>query len=376
MLTPVILLRSTRLVASGLLAAAVLLAAAGCGDPVARDLAEDGLHVDDLAAGDGLVAGPGDHLRIRHTTWIWRDGETTREVATSGGDPESFVLGRGEVMPGWDTGLLGLREGGTRRLILGPEMIGDDHRPRGLAADDILCSEIELVGLDRIETVELAEGAGRRVDRGDYVTIHYEGWLFRDGEKGEQFVSSREQGEPVGVMIGAGMVNRGLDQGLEGMRIGGKRRVVVPPALAYGDAGRGDVPPGATLVYEVQAVSGPEVTVEVLQEGDGPPAGPRDRIRIHLTGWVAAPDGSKAARFQDSRERGAPLDVILGDFKIQPGLEVGLRGMRPGEVRRLHVPAPMAFGARGYHRADRTLVPPDTDVIYEAELLAAPQTVR
>lgn len=356
---------------------AVLVLTAGCGDPVARDLAEDGLHVEDVTTGEGLVASPGDHLRVRYSTWVWRDGETVREVDASGEEPLGFILGRGEVMPGWDTGLLGLQPGGVRRLIMGPEMIGHEHRPRALAADDVLLSEVTLVDLARIQVQELAAGAGRRLDRGDYVTIHYEGWQYRDGEKAEPFLSSREDGgEPVGVMIGAGMVNPGLDQGLEGMRVGGRRQVIVPPSLAYGDEGRGDVPPGATLLYEVEAVSGPEVQVEVVREGDGQPAGPGQRVQIHLAGWVADAEGGKGAQFQDSRDLGSPLNIILGSFKIQPGLELGLRGMRPGEIRRLQVPAAMAFGRRGYHRADRTLVPPDTDVIYEVELLAEPQTTR
>ncbi len=370
--------RSARPLSAGLLALSLALALLiGCGDPVARDLAEDGLHVEDVTAGEGPVAAPGDHLRVRHTTWIWRDGETTREVAGSGEEPLGFILGRGEVMPGWDTGLLGLQAGGVRRLIMAPEMIGREHRPRGLAADDVLLSEVVLEEIARIQVRELEAGGGRRVDRGDYVTIHYEGWQFRDGEKADRFLSSREDGgEPVGVMIGAGMVNPGLDQGLEGMRIGGRRQVIVPPALAYGDRGRGDVPPGATLLYEVQAVSGPQVAVEVVREGEGEAVGSGQRVQIHLAGWVAESDGSKGAQFQDSRDLGSPLNIILGSFKIQPGLELGLRGMRPGEIRRLQIPATMAFGRRGYHRADRTLVPPDTDVIYEVELLASPQTTR
>jgi len=342
---------------------------AGCGDPVERALERDGLHVADLEVGQGIAAEPGDYLRVRYTTWAYRDGERGREIATSGEEPLGFLLGEGEVLPGWDTGLLGIQSGGKRRLVIAPDLVGE-QRPRGVAADEALWSEITLVELARVQVRDLVEGTGRTVSQGDYLAIHYEGWQYEDGQKGERFVSSRLDGDPVGVVIGAGMVNRGLERGLDGMRIGGRRQVIVPPAMAYGKLGRGPVPPDATLLYEVEAVAGPQVAVEVVREGEGEPVGERGRVRIHLAGWVAEPDGTKGEQFQDSRTMGPALTIILGAYKIQPGLELGMRGMRPGEIRRLHVPADMAFGSRGYHRADRTLVPPDTDVIYEVELLA------
>jgi FKBP-type peptidyl-prolyl cis-trans isomerase FkpA len=83
--------------------------------------------------------------------------------------------------------------------------------------------------------------------------VHYTGWLFEDGELGEQFDSSKDRGDPFSFRLGAGMVIQGWDEGVVGMQVGGQRRLVIPAALAYGDRGAGNViPPGATLIFDVE----------------------------------------------------------------------------------------------------------------------------
>ena len=242
-------------------------------------------------------------------------------------------------------------------------------RPRSVTEENVLWCEVSLLTVSRVEVTDLEIGTGEALREGDYGTIHYTGWHYEDGAKADQFITSREDDMATGVMLGAGLVNRGLELGLDGMRVGGKRQVIVPPELAYGKTGRDAVKPDATLIYEVELVARLEVVSEILREGTGEVVGPGRRIRIHLEGWIQQPDGSKGEQFQDSRSMKMPIVLILGHFKIQPGLELGIRGMKPGELRRLEVPSDMAFGPSGWYRADRTMVPPDTDVIYEVELL-------
>lgn len=99
---------------------------------------------------------------------------------------------------------------------------------------------------------DLAAGDGDKAEAGKQVTVHYTGWLT-DGSK---FDSSRDRGEPITIPLGAGQVIPGMDEGLKGMKIGGHRRLVIPPNLAYGDQGAGDViPPNATLVFNVQLLA-------------------------------------------------------------------------------------------------------------------------
>lgn len=102
----------------------------------------------------------------------------------------------------------------------------------------------------------LKNGYGRAAQAGDYVEVHYTGWLYddqRDGNRGDKFDSSVDRGEKFHFMLGAGQVIQGWDQGVAGMLIGEKRVLTLAPEMGYGDRGAGDaIPPGATLVFEVE----------------------------------------------------------------------------------------------------------------------------
>jgi FKBP-type peptidyl-prolyl cis-trans isomerase FkpA len=97
---------------------------------------------------------------------------------------------------------------------------------------------------------ELLVGSGRVAEPGNMVAVHYTGWLT-DGSK---FDSSRDGGGVLTFTLGRGQVIAGWDEGLEGMKVGGRRKLVIPPQLGYGDAGAGGglIPPGATLVFDVE----------------------------------------------------------------------------------------------------------------------------
>ena len=95
-------------------------------------------------------------------------------------------------------------------------------------------------------------GTGAQAQRGNRVSVHYTGWLYTDGVTGAKFDSSKDRGEPFQFSLGGGQVIRGWDEGVAGMKIGGTRRLVIPPDLGYGTRGAGGViPPNATLLFEV-----------------------------------------------------------------------------------------------------------------------------
>ncbi len=94
-------------------------------------------------------------------------------------------------------------------------------------------------------------GEGALADSGRAIQVHYDGWFVNN----QLFDSSVLRGVPIFFILGSGQVIKGWDEGLEGMRVGGERQLIIPPNLAYGPAGRGAIPPNATLVFEVVIMS-------------------------------------------------------------------------------------------------------------------------
>lgn len=96
-------------------------------------------------------------------------------------------------------------------------------------------------------------GTGAEARPGRNVTVHYTGWLYENGAQGEKFDSSKDRGEPFIFPLGAGMVIKGWDEGVQGMKEGGTRRLLIPANLGYGARSAGGViPPNATLLFEVE----------------------------------------------------------------------------------------------------------------------------
>jgi FKBP-type peptidyl-prolyl cis-trans isomerase FkpA len=110
-----------------------------------------------------------------------------------------------------------------------------------------------------LQKTDIVKGTGEGISQGQVAVVHYTGWLFDPSapqQKGTKFDSSRDRGQPFKFTIGAGQVIRGWDEGVQGMQPGGQRRLVVPADLGYGDRGAGGViPPGATLVFDVELLA-------------------------------------------------------------------------------------------------------------------------
>jgi len=110
-----------------------------------------------------------------------------------------------------------------------------------------------------MQSVQIKAGSGDEVTAGKTAVVQYTGWLYEAAakdNKGKEFDSSRNQGQAFRFPLGAGQVIKGWDQGVVGMKVGESRRLIIPPDMAYGDSGAGGViPPGATLVFDIDLVA-------------------------------------------------------------------------------------------------------------------------
>lgn len=229
---------------------------------------DSGLKYIDLVQGDGAEAKKDDTVSTHFTVWVKGETDNQYIYSSQGGEPVSFVVGKGDsVFPGWDEGVLNMRVGGKRLLVVPPDLAFGDQPASGIPANSTLIMEIELenatepVKMTKVDEkdytttesglkyYDIVVGEGITPTVGQTVIVHYTGWL----EDGTQFDSSVERGQPFSFVLGSGNVIPGWDEGVATMKVGGKRQLVIPPELGYGEQGAGAViPPGATLIFDVE----------------------------------------------------------------------------------------------------------------------------
>ena len=107
----------------------------------------------------------------------------------------------------------------------------------------------------RLTKIDTKIGAGKEAILGKMVSVHYTGWLFdksTSDNKGKKFDSSRDRSGNFTFPLGAGRVIKGWDQGVQGMKVGGQRTLIIPSSMGYGTRGAGIIPPNATLIFDVE----------------------------------------------------------------------------------------------------------------------------
>ncbi|HUQ85870.1 MAG TPA: FKBP-type peptidyl-prolyl cis-trans isomerase [Candidatus Limnocylindrales bacterium] len=126
--------------------------------------------------------------------------------------------------------------------------IGTSNTSTPETANTADAPQVEVKIPDNLKIDDSVEGTGPAVKSGDTITIHYAGRL----EDGTPFDSSYDRGEPFTTQIGVGQVIKGWDLGVVGMKVGGKRKLTIPPDLGYGDQDQGKIPPNSTLIFDVE----------------------------------------------------------------------------------------------------------------------------
>ncbi|MCH8524112.1 MAG: FKBP-type peptidyl-prolyl cis-trans isomerase [Balneolales bacterium] len=224
-----------------------------------------------------------------------------------------------------------------------------------------------------IRDIEL--GIGAPIDSGDYFSAHYTGYL----SNGEIFDSSFDRGMPITFQLGVGQVLPAWEQGVPGMRSGGKRIIIAPPELAYGSTGIPDIiPPNDTLRFEVELISihrippmwemhddeirrtSSEIQYVVHQRGSGEKPRIGQRVVVHYTGYL--PDGRV---FDSSYLREDAFNFQVGIGQVIDGWDQVISDMRPGEKRSVVIPAELAYGSEGAGG----IIPADTPLRFDIEFL-------
>jgi len=218
----------------------------------------------------------------------------------------------------------------------------------------------------KLEIKDVVEGKGPAAQAGDILTVDYTGKLT----DGKQFDTSVGKA-PFQFILGAGQVIKGWDQGMTGMKTGGKRELTIPSDLGYGDQGAGDdIPPKATLKFDVSLIKIDRIKTEILKKGTGnavAKGGDVCELHYELT-------DTEAKKIDSSYDRKQTFQVVLGRTGLIKGFTAGVIGMKQGEIRKVTVPSEFGYGAQGRP----PIIQPNQTLIFKIEMvkLASPTEIK
>ena len=322
------------------------------------------------------TASTADSIALYKDKWLY--------ASSYDGEPLEFTLGMGQVIEGWEKGILGMKVGEIRYLTVPAVMAYGERSLENIPPNSDLFFEVELVHADPpmepdkfpqnvdalkwreifkgLKAYDEKQGTGKPTIPGATLKTHYTGWLL----SGRKFGSSRDLGKPLEVVLGNGKLIKGWERGLEGMREGGVRWLRVSPAMGYGAMAYSRIPSNSTLIFRVELVESevdsaviekmdffPDTTAltiengseglryAIVKPGEGEPARTGSTVRVHYTGWL-----TNGHKFDSSRDRDQEFSFPLGGGRVIRGWELGVAGMLPGEKRILIVPPGLGYGAR------------------------------
>ncbi|XP_051519757.1 peptidyl-prolyl cis-trans isomerase FKBP10 isoform X1 [Myxocyprinus asiaticus] len=278
-------------------------------------------------------------------------------------------LGHGSLIKGMEEGILGMCVGERRSIIIPPFLAYDNKGygtmipPYATLIYDVLLVDVFNVNDDvMVEVQEIPQSCRRRAEVGDFIRYHYNG-TFQDGTV---FDSSYSRNSTYNTFIGMGYVIAGMDKALQGVCMGERRRVTVPPHLAYGENGSGELIPGsAVLIFDLHIIDfhnpkdGVDIKVTYRPADCNLTSAANDLILYRYN--CSLLDGTP---LYSSDDYPAPPRVTLGQGKLIAGLDEGLQGMCVSERREITVPPHLAHGTNG-----ASGVPSSAVLQFELELL-------
>ncbi len=228
-----------------------------------------------------------------------------------------------------------------------------------------------------VQYVITEEGQGDKLQQGMEVAVHYRGRL--DDPVRTPFDSSYDREEALRFVLGKGMVIPGWEEALTELRVGDKARLWVPYPMAYGEQGRGPIPPRTNLVFEMDVLQARHIQTPeafategldtlhtesgmqliMVQEGSGETPRPGNILTVHYSAYLS--DGSL---FDSSVQRQQAIQFVLGAGQVIPGLDEAFLYLKKGSKTRLILPPHLAYGEEGSDK-----VPPNESLIFDVELI-------
>ncbi len=215
------------------------------------------LQITDVKVGTGPTAEPGDLLAVRYSGKL-KDGTVFDTNDKPGGHAFSVMLGQGQVIKGWDQGLVGMKVGGERKLAI-PAALGYGDKPSDkIPANSDLYFDVTLLDLvkqqDQADVIVKKDqkGTGPAAKMGSKVTLDYTAWLPGN----DQIDSTHKRGAPVTFTLGKNEVQKSIEAAVLGMQKGGVREVKFPPKVGFGMGGPGSVSPNSiiTIRFEMKSI--------------------------------------------------------------------------------------------------------------------------
>jgi peptidylprolyl isomerase len=376
----------------------VLLLITGCrtktlvAEPEVLREHESGILYRITSKGNGNKPAINDMVKVHYTLML--EDSTVIDSSFKRGEPASFKLGAGQVIKGWDIAMTLLAEGDEAILLIPPSLGYGDRAMGEIPANSTLLFNVKIVDVipapkpfdlntrnpvretpSGLRYTVISEGKGKKLDDGIRVKVHYSGYL----EDMTMFDSSHQREQPIELTLGRGMVIKGWEEGLSYLRVGDKARIWIPYNLAYGEHGRGPIPPRANLIFDVEIVdatdqfkvvpynvagkdtlttaSGLKYIVVAAGRGAQPEQG--NVVTVHYSGFLS--DGTL---FDSSIERGQPFRFVLGQGQVISGWDEGISLMQPNARYRFIIPPSLGYGFRAVGP-----IPENSTLIFDVELL-------
>jgi peptidylprolyl isomerase len=359
------------------------------------------------------VVATGDLVTFSYTGWLYDETKTDKKgaqfetsVVDSVDKPLTMTVGVGTRIAGWDKALTGMQAGGSRLVIIpsnmafGPVDIKDSTGKVIVPANTSVVYELKVHSFNTLPSpippqpaftkTDLVTGTGAAAAAKNLVTIRYTGWLYdntKTDNKGAEFFDTYS-GQAFSFLLGVDSRIAGWDQGIVGMQVGGKRRLLIPASMAWAQFGLKDdatglyrVPPSTAVVYEIEvtainATPPAQSTQPAFQKIDVAAgtgtlvAATGNTLTVHYSGYLYddSVTDKRGLRFDTSRTTGVPLSVKLGTNAVIQGWEQGLLGMKVGGKRTLIIPADLAYGSTA-----KTNIPANSPLIFDVEVTSITQ---